>query len=148
MKGDIANLMFVYLNLKSLFQKSSDAGGYFIFFIKHDTNVIGQWIADLLSVLNTSDSKIQVICHRKNNGTIYFSEFFFCLIQYCAGKLQAVRGNALHNSSGISSVCQFCKGINTGIFSRLNTLPRFLTECNSLSHYQIFLVTAFFNSDK
>ena len=55
MKCNISDLMVIDLHLQFFLKKLSDTGCHLIFFIKHDTDVICQRIADLLTILNTAD---------------------------------------------------------------------------------------------
>ena len=90
-EGDISCFMFIKLYLKFFFQHRCYAAGHFVFFIKQDTDVLRQWIADLLSPLKTADSKIKMIRYWKKDRTIDIAKFCLSLPEDFIGKFQTYR---------------------------------------------------------
>ena len=148
MEGNISDLMFIDPDSQFFFQKVTDTSRNLIFFIKHNTDVICQWITDLFTVLYTADSEIKMVCHGKKNGTVNLSKFLFCLIQHLIGKLQTQWRNRLDNFLCLSTVCQLLQGIYPSISGYRNCLSHFFAKSNSLSHNQTFLIIFTLNSHK
>ena len=148
MEGNISDLMFIDPDSQFFFQKVTDTSRNLIFFIKHNTDVICQWITDLFTVLYTADSEIKMVCHGKKNGTVNLSKFLFCLIQHLIGQLQTQRRNRLYNVLCLSTVCQLLQRIYPGISGYRNCLSHFFAKSNSLSHNQTFLIIFTLNSHK
>ena len=93
MKGDITRLMFIKLYLKFLLQKRCYTASHLVFLVKQDTDVFRERIADLLSLLDTPDRKIKMICHRKKDRTVNLAEFLLCFSEHFIRKFQTYRRN-------------------------------------------------------
>ena len=148
MKCNISDLMVIDLYLQFFLKKLPDTGCHLIFFIKHDTDVICQRIADLLTILHTADCKIKMICHGKKYRAVYFFEFFFCPTQHFIRKLETERRNGFDDIFGVTSLRHLLQRINLCFCGNRHGLSDLFAKSHTFSHNQTFLIVFVRNSHK
>ena len=104
------------------------------------SDIICQWIADLLLIPDSRNSKGDMICQRDHDPAVYFPKNFFCFPDHLIGDFQKFRIHLLHQRFGRSSVCLFGQAVSCCIFCHFKTLTDLLSKANSFTEKDVFLV--------
>ena len=139
-KCHVSDFMLIDRDLHSLLQNISEHGCCLKFIMKKYSDIICQWIADLLLIPDSRNSKGDMICQRDHDPAVYFPKNFFCFPDHLIGDFQKFRIHLLHQRFGRSSVCLFGQAVSCCIFCHFKTLTDLLSKANSFTEKDVFLV--------
>ena len=90
-KCHVSDFMLIDRDLHSLLQNISEHGCCLKFIMKKYSDIICQWIADLLLIPDSRNSKGDMICQRDHDPAVYFPKNFFCFPDHLICDFQKFR---------------------------------------------------------